>query len=118
MKQRGKGCIIFSGATASIRGKEGFSAFSGGKQALRALAMSMAKELGPKGIHVAHIIIDGGIDSDFIRNMFKKNGMKITNRDMLLQPDEIANNYWHIYNQKKNAWTFEMDLRPYTEQWS
>lgn len=118
MKKRNRGCIIFSGATASIRGKEGYAAFSSGKQGLRALAMSMAKELGPKGIHIAHIIIDGGIDSDFIRNMFKKNGMKLDKADMLLQPDEIANNYWHIYQQKKNAWTFEMDLRPYSERWS
>eukprot|EP01083_Nonionella_stella_P292885 996133_1 len=74
MQKRGRGCIIFTGATASLRGNKGYAAFSGGKQGLRALAQSMAKELGPKGIHVAHIVIDGGIDSDFMRNLMVKRG--------------------------------------------
>eukprot|EP01084_Bolivina_argentea_P191663 329222_1 len=122
MQKRGRGCIIFSGATASIRGKEGFAAFSGAKQGLRALAQSMAKELGPKGIHVAHIVIDGGIDSDFMRNLMVKRGgiknLSDISADMLMEADEIANNYWHVYNQKRSAWTFEMDLRPYREKWT
>eukprot|EP01083_Nonionella_stella_P309176 1093893_1 len=118
MKKRRRGCILFSGATASIRGKQGFAAFSGAKHALRALAQSMAKELGPIGIHIAHIVIDGGIDSPFTRDLFKKMGMKLDKPDMLLNPDEIADNYWHLYQQQRNAWTFEMDLRPYTEQWT
>lgn len=111
MQKRGRGCIIFTGATASIRGNTGFAAFSTAKQGLRALAQSMAKELGPQGIHIAHVVIDGGIDSEFIRNMWRQRKIKLDKEDMLLQPDEIANNYWHLYTQKRNAWTFEMDLR-------
>ena len=111
MQKRGRGCIIFTGATASIRGNTGFAAFSSAKHGLRALAQSMAKELGPQGIHIAHVVIDGGIDSDFIRNMWRQRNIKLDKEDMLLQPDEIANNYWHLYKQKRNAWTFEMDLR-------
>ena len=116
MVKRGRGCIIFTGASASMRGKEGFAAFCGGKMALRGLAQSMAKELGPQGIHISHVVIDGGIDGEFVRNMMKQNNVKLNKPDMLLQPDEIATNYWHIYQQKRNAWTFEMDLRPYTEK--
>ena len=111
MQKRGRGCIIFTGATASIRGNTGYAAFSSAKHGLRAVAQSMAKELGPQGIHIAHVIIDGGIDSEFIRNMWRQRKIKLDKADMLLQPDEIANNYWHLYCQKKNAWTFEMDLR-------
>ena len=116
MMPRGRGTILFTGATASLRGGAGFAAFAGGKFALRALAQSMARELGPKGIHVAHPVIDGAIDTDFIRSNFpdryatKKDGG-------ILNPDSIAEQYWQIHRQPRDAWTFEMDLRPAIETW-
>jgi NAD(P)-dependent dehydrogenase (short-subunit alcohol dehydrogenase family) len=116
MTPRGRGSILFSGATASWRGNSGFSAFSGGKQGLRALAESMAKELGPQGIHVAHIVIDGSIDTEFIKRLFPER-YALKSVDGILNPDHIAENYWHIHKQPRTAWTFEMDLRPYMEKW-
>ena len=116
MLPRNKGTILFTGATASMRGSAGFSAFAGGKFALRALAQSMARELGPKGIHVAHVVIDGAIDTEFIRTQFpdryamKKDGG-------ILSPDSIAEMYWVIHKQGRDAWTHEMDLRPWVEGW-
>ena len=116
MTPRGRGSILFSGATASWRGNSGFSAFSGGKQGLRALAESMAKELGPQGVHVAHIVIDGSIDTEFIKRLFPER-YALKSLDGILNPDHIAENYWHIHKQPRTAWTFEMDLRPYMEKW-
>lgn len=117
MVPRKRGTILFSGATASLRGKEGFAAFSGGKQGLRALAQSMAKELGPQSIHVAHIVIDGSIDTEFIKKLFPER-YALKEQDGILNPDHIADNYWHLHKQPRTAWTFEMDLRPYMEAWS
>ena len=116
MKERGRGTIIFTGASASTRGKAGFSAFSGAKHALRALAESMARELGPLGIHVAHIIVDGMIDTPWIQENF---GDKIKQMPdhAILNPDDIAENYLFVHNQPRSAWTFEMDLRPWCEKW-
>ena len=114
MLPRGKGTIIFTGATASLRGGSGFSAFSGAKFALRALAQSMARELGPKGIHVAHPIIDGAIDTDFIRENFPEMYAR-KNEDGILNPDHIADQYWQIHSQPKDCWSHEMDLRPWME---
>ena len=116
MVPRGRGTILFTGATASVRGGSGFSAFSGGKHALRALAQSMARELGPQGIHVAHVIIDGAIDTQFIQTMFPER-YKLKEQDGILNPEAIAEAYWQLYLQQRSAWTHEMDLRPWLETW-
>ncbi|MCT4554551.1 MAG: SDR family oxidoreductase [Pelagimonas sp.] len=116
MVPRGQGTIIFTGASASIRGKAGFSAFAGAKHALRALAQSMARELGPKNIHVAHTIIDGAIDSGFIREVFP-NVDQMREQDAILNPDHIAQAYVMLHNQPRTAWTHELDLRPWKENW-
>ena len=116
MVARQRGTIIFTGATASIRGSSYFSAFAGAKHALRALAQSMAKELGPHHIHVAHVIIDGAIDTDFIKDTFPHLYEK-KQHDGILNPQHIADNYWHIAHQPRDAWTHELDLRPWSEQW-
>ena len=115
MKKRGHGSIFFTGATASIRGGAGFSAFSGAKFALRSLSQSMARELGPQGIHVAHFIIDGAIDTPFIKENFPDT-YALKEKDGILQPKEIAEAYWNIHVQHPSAWTQEMDLRPYIEK--
>ena len=107
--------IIFTGATASLRGAAGFSAFAGAKHALRALAQSMARELGPRGIHVAHSIIDGAIDTAFIRDNFPER-YALKDQDGILNPDHIADAYWMLHAQPRDAWTHELDLRPYMEK--
>mgnify|MGYP001333007308 CR=1 FL=1 len=116
MVSRKTGTIIFTGATASVRGNSGFSAFAGGKHALRALAQSMAKELMPQNVHVAHVIIDGPIDTAWTRKRFP-DMVKERPEDGLLKPDDIAETYWAIHNQKRSAWTFETDIRPWIEPW-
>ena len=116
MVPRGRGTILFTGATASLRGGAGFSAFAGAKHALRALAQSLAREIGPKGVHVAHVVIDGAIDGAFIRGLMPDAAEKLM-RGEILEPDEIAKNYVWLYRQKRSAWTFEMDLRPWSETW-
>ncbi|MES1939436.1 short-chain dehydrogenase [Salinisphaera sp. T5B8] len=114
MRERERGTIIFTGATASIRGGAGFSAFSGAKFALRSLAQSMARELGPQGIHVAHTIIDGAIDTDFIRENFPQR-YALKNKAGILDPRHIADAYWQLHCQPRDAWTHELDLRPWME---
>lgn len=114
MTPRGRGTIIFTGATASLRGGPGFAAFAGAKFALRALAQSMARELGPKGIHVAHPIIDGAIDTAFIRDNFPSR-YALKDQDGILNPEHIAEAYWQIHVQPRDAWTHELDLRPWME---
>jgi NAD(P)-dependent dehydrogenase (short-subunit alcohol dehydrogenase family) len=116
MTPRGRGSILFTGATASVRGRAEFSAFSGAKHALRALAQSAARELGPKGIHVAHVIVDGAIDGGFTRGRMPDFQARLDG-DEILKPDEIAKNYVWLHSQQRSAWTFEMDLRPWTESW-
>jgi len=116
MAPRNSGTILFTGATASVRGGANFGAFAGSKHALRALAQSMARELGPMGIHVGHIIIDGAIDTDFIKTNFPER-YALKEQDGILNPDHIAENYWLLHSQPKDAWTFEIDLRPWTENW-
>ena len=116
MVPRGRGTMLFTGATASLRGGAGFSAFAGAKHALRALAQSLAREVGPKGVHVAHIVIDGAIDGAFIRGLMPDAAEKRA-REEILVPDAIAKNYVWLYRQERSAWTFEMDLRPWTELW-
>ncbi len=116
MLPREQGTIIFTGASASVRGSANFSAFAGGKHALRALAQSMARELGPQGIHVAHVIVDGLIDNEstkaFLAEQFASKG-----EDGVMQPDDMAEIYWQIHTQPRSAWTFEQDVRPYAEPW-
>jgi NAD(P)-dependent dehydrogenase (short-subunit alcohol dehydrogenase family) len=110
-----KGTIIFTGATASLRGSANFAGFSGGKMALRALAQSMARELGPMGVHVAHTIIDGAIDTEFIRIRFPER-YALKDHGGILDPDHIADAYWMLHRQPRDAWTHELDLRPCMEQ--
>lgn len=114
MLPRGHGTIIFTGATASLRGGKGFSAFAGAKFALRALAQSMARELGPQGIHVAHPIIDGAIDTAFIRDNFPER-YALKDQQGILNPEHIADQYWQLHCQPRDAWTHELDLRPWME---
>lgn len=116
MVTRGRGTIIFTGATAGLRGSANFAAFAGAKHALRALAQSMARELGPKNIHVAHVVVDGAIDTAFIRDSFPEMYAK-KDQDGILNPDHIADNYWHLHTQPHDAWTHELDLRPWIERW-
>jgi NAD(P)-dependent dehydrogenase (short-subunit alcohol dehydrogenase family) len=110
----GRGTVIFTGASASVRGKPGFSHFSAAKAGLRMISQSMAREFGPLGIHVAHVVVDGGIDGDRLRSrgsaLIKERG-----EDGLLGIDAIAENYWHIHRQPRSAWTQEIDLRPFKE---
>lgn len=116
MLPRGRGSIFFTGATASLRGGNGFAAFAGAKHGLRALAQSMARELGPRGIHVAHLVIDGAIDTEWIREQFpERYAQKAT--DGILNPEHIADAYWALHCQPRDAWTHEMDLRPWSEKW-
>lgn len=116
MVVRERGTMIFTGATAGIRGSANFAAFAGAKHALRALAQSMARELGPRNIHVAHVIVDGAIDTAFIRDTFPDR-YALKDQDGILNPDHIADNYWHLYRQPRDAWTHELDLRPWIERW-
>ena len=116
MVTRGRGTILFTGATAGLRGAANFAAFAGAKHALRALAQSMARELGPRNIHVAHVVVDGAIDTEFIRTSFPER-YALKEQDGILKPEHIADNYWHLHAQPRDAWTFELDLRPYMERW-
>ena len=116
MVQREQGSIIFTGATAGVRGAANFAAFAGAKHALRALAQSMARELGPKNIHVAHVVVDGAIDTDFIETTFPEI-YALKEQDGILNPAHIAENYWHLAHQPRDAWTHELDLRPWIERW-
>lgn len=116
MRPRGRGTIVFTGATASLRGSAGFAAFAGAKFALRALAQSMARELGPQGIHVAHVVVDGAIDTRFIAENFPER-YALKAEDGILDPEAIAENYWQLHCQHRSAWTHELDLRPWSETW-
>jgi NAD(P)-dependent dehydrogenase (short-subunit alcohol dehydrogenase family) len=115
MAPRGRGTILFTGATASLRGSANFAAFAGAKHALRALAQSMARELGPRGIHVSHVVIDGAIDTEFIRENFPER-YALKAQDGILNPDHIAESYWMLHTQPRDAWTHELDLRPWMEK--
>jgi NAD(P)-dependent dehydrogenase (short-subunit alcohol dehydrogenase family) len=117
MVPRGRGTILLTGATASVRGGAGYAAFAGGKHALRALAQSMARELGPEGIHVAHVVVDGAIDTDFTRQRGPDTYEARKQAGGILNPDHIAENYWMLHSQPRDAWTHELDLRPWSEKW-
>ncbi|MBV8063129.1 MAG: SDR family NAD(P)-dependent oxidoreductase [Nevskia sp.] len=116
MVARRRGTIVYTGATAGLRGAANFAAFAGAKHALRALAQSMARELGPHNIHVAHVVVDGAIDTEFIRSSFPEMYARKA-QDGILNPEHIAENYWHLHMQPRDAWTFELDLRPWMEKW-
>ncbi|MFP6615803.1 MAG: SDR family oxidoreductase [Candidatus Hydrogenedentota bacterium] len=116
MIEREHGTILFTGATSSTRGRAGFAAFAGAKHGLRALAQSMARELGPKNIHVAHVVIDGAIDSAFIRERLPDADQR-REEDAILNPEHIAQNYVALHKQPRTAWTHEIDLRPWKEPW-
>ena len=108
--------LLFTGATAGLRGAAHFAAFAGAKHALRALAQSMARELGPRNIHVAHVVVDGAIDTALIRDSFPDLYARKA-QDGILDPEHIADNYWFLHTQPRDAWTFELDLRPWMERW-
>ena len=114
MLTRGRGSVIFTGASGSTRGRANFAAFAAAKGGLRFMAQSMARELGPKGIHVATVLIDGAIDSERMRRDYGDRMEKL-GADGALQPDAIAETYWQIHNQPRSAWTHEVDLRPWKE---
>jgi len=121
MLARGQGTILFTGATASLRGGIGYAAFASAKGGLRNMAQSMARELGPKNIHVAHLIIDAGVDTAFVRERIRaRGGDEAVDKiapDQLMNPDSVAEAYWYLHGQTRDAWTFELDLRPYAEKW-
>src|SRR5256885_5917738 len=121
MLPRGKGNIFFTGATASLRGGTGYAAFAAAKAGLRAVAQSAARELGPKNIHVAHLVIDAGVDTAWVRERIRqRSGAEALDRlepDQLMNPGSIAEAYWQLYRQPRDAWTFELDVRPYREAW-
>ncbi len=118
MLPRKRGSIFFTGATASLRGGSGFAAFSSAKFGLRALAQSMARELGPANIHVAHLIIDSGVDTAFVRDRIKNRGGDPDKLppDTLMNPKSVAESYWMLHHQSRDAWTHEMDIRPFAEK--
>jgi NAD(P)-dependent dehydrogenase (short-subunit alcohol dehydrogenase family) len=110
------GTLLFTGASASLRGRAGFAAFNSAKAGLRNLAQAMAKELGPKGLHVGHVVVDGGIDGDKLRKgrpeMVQRFG-----EDRLIDLEGLADAYWYLHQQPPRAWTFELDLRSKVEPW-
>jgi NAD(P)-dependent dehydrogenase (short-subunit alcohol dehydrogenase family) len=120
MVPRRRGTILFTGATASMRGAPGYAAFASAKFGLRALAQSMARELGPENIHVAHLVIDAGVDTAWVREMIAKRtgrGAEPLAEGVLVDPASIAEAYWFLHQQPRDAWTFELDLRPSVEKW-
>jgi NAD(P)-dependent dehydrogenase (short-subunit alcohol dehydrogenase family) len=118
MLPHGKGTILFTGATASLRGGVGYAAFASAKFGLRAVAQSMARELGPKNIHVAHLIIDAGVDTAFVRERVKASGRDpdALPPDTLMEPHSIADAYWYLHSQSRDGWTHELDIRPFAEK--
>ena len=119
MAPRGKGTLLFTGATASVRGGAGFTAFASAKFALRGMAQSLARELGPKGIHVAHLVIDGGVDSPAIhaRRRAKYGDDVEISEDALINTRSVAEAFWTLSQQGRDGWTHELDIRPYVETW-
>jgi NAD(P)-dependent dehydrogenase (short-subunit alcohol dehydrogenase family) len=106
--------LIFTGATASLRGRPPFAAFAAAKAGLRSLGQSLAREFGPRGVHVAHVVIDGGIDGERLRSAAPQR-VESAGPGGLLQPDAIAESYWQLHRQARSAWTHELDLRPWRE---
>jgi len=119
MLPRGKGNIFFTGATASLRGGSGYAAFASAKFGLRAVAQAMARELGPKNIHVAHLVIDSGVDTEWVRQrrLEALGPNALDDPDLLMPPASVATSYWQLYQQPRSAWTFELEIRPFGEKW-
>jgi len=121
MLRHGKGNIFFTGATASLRGGKGFAAFASAKFGLRAVAQAMARELGPQNIHVAHLIIDSSVDTEWVRNLIVSRegpqAMENLDPNRLMRPAAVAEAYWQLYQQPRDAWTFELEIRPFGEKW-
>ncbi len=120
MAPRGAGKIFVTGATAGLRGNPGYAAFAAAKAGLRAMAQSAARELWPQGIHVAHLVIDAGVDTEWVRaRVTERIGAEAlaAQPDLLMPPEAVAEAYWALYNQPKSAWTFEQEIRPYGEKW-
>jgi hypothetical protein len=121
MLPRDGGAIFFTGATASLRGGAGYAAFASAKAGLRAVAQSAARELGPKNIHVAHLVIDAGVDTAWVRERIKaregEDALLNLDPGRLMRPESVAEAYWQLYRQPRDAWTFEMDIRPFGEKW-
>jgi NAD(P)-dependent dehydrogenase (short-subunit alcohol dehydrogenase family) len=121
MLPRGRGAIFFTGATASLRGGIGYAAFSAAKAGLRMVAQSMARELGPHNIHVAHLVIDAGVDTTFVRERIRaregEEALANLPPERLMRPQAVADAYWMLYQQPRDAWSFEIEIRPFGEKW-
>jgi NAD(P)-dependent dehydrogenase (short-subunit alcohol dehydrogenase family) len=121
MLPHGKGCIFFTGATASMRGGTGYAAFSAAKAGLRAVAQAAARELGPKNIHVAHLVIDSGVDTAWVRERIKEregpDALQKLDPNRLMRPEAVAETYWALYQQPRDAWSSEQEIRPFGEKW-
>jgi NAD(P)-dependent dehydrogenase (short-subunit alcohol dehydrogenase family) len=121
MLPRGKGAIFFTGATASMRGGVGYAAFAAAKAGLRAVAQAAARELGPKNVHVAHLVIDSGVDTAWVRERIKERegaeALAALPPDRLMRPEAVAESYWALYQQPRDAWSSEMEIRPFGEKW-
>jgi NAD(P)-dependent dehydrogenase (short-subunit alcohol dehydrogenase family) len=121
MVPRGRGAIFFTGATASMRGGAGYAEFAAAKFGLRAVAQSAARELGPRNIHVAHLVIDAGVDTEWVRSRIKEregaDALTNLDPDRLMRPNSVAEAYWQLYQQPRDAWTFEQEIRPFGERW-
>src|ERR1700760_534101 len=121
MLPRGHGAIFFTGATASLRGGSGYAAFAAAKFGLRAVAQSAARELGPANIHVAHLVIDSGVDTTWVRERMRARegdeALQNLDPNRLMRPEAVAETYWQLYQQPRDAWTFEMEIRPFGEKW-
>jgi NAD(P)-dependent dehydrogenase (short-subunit alcohol dehydrogenase family) len=121
MLRRGRGNIFFTGATAGMRGGVGYAAFASAKFGLRAVAQAAARELGPKNIHVAHLVIDAGVDTAWVRERIneREGEAALANLDpgRLMRPESVAEAYWQIYQEPRDAWSFEREIRPFAEKW-
>jgi len=121
LTRHGRGAIFLTGATAGLRGGVGYAAFASAKFGLRAVAQSAARELGPQNIHVAHLVIDSGVDTAWVRERIRARGgeaaLEVLGEDQLMHPESVAQAYWALYQQPRDAWTHEMDLRPWAEPW-
>ncbi|HEV2300249.1 MAG TPA: SDR family NAD(P)-dependent oxidoreductase [Stellaceae bacterium] len=121
MLPRGHGNLFFTGATAGLRGGIGYAAFASAKFGLRAVAQSAARELGPQGIHVAHLVIDAGVDTAWVRERIKEREGEAALANLapgrLMRPQSVADAYWQIYEEPRDAWSFEREIRPFAEKW-
>jgi NAD(P)-dependent dehydrogenase (short-subunit alcohol dehydrogenase family) len=121
MLPRGHGSVFFTGATAGLRGGVGYAAFAAAKFGLRAVAQSAARELGPEGLHVAHLVIDSGVDTAWVRERMRErlgdDAMANLEPDRLMRPEAVAEAYWALHQQPRDAWTFEQEIRPFAEKW-